>query len=115
MNLPIEYTISVAHRRMKRIKMFNSSFKFYANIHLALFFTAIVWFVPTGSTARVIDQLNETFEFMSSQVPPKNCYMLKDTATDASAAQLILILVAALPSYIISYPLFSQYFNEQLQ
>ncbi len=93
--------------------MINPSLKFCISIHLALFFTAIVWFMPPGSVARVIDQLNETFEFIFSPVPLGNYYMLKDAAAETIAAQLILIFsVTGIPSYVIGYPLFSRYFSK---
>lgn len=96
--------------------MFNSSLKFCTSIHLALFFAAIVWFMPPGSVARVIDQLDETLEFIFSPVPLKNFYMLNDSATDMNAAQLIAIfLVTALPGYVIGYPLFLRFFNKRIQ
>jgi len=112
----IKYTESAAYKSMKRAKMLNSSFMLCTSIHMALFFTAIVWFIPSRSVARVIDQLNEAFEFIFSPVPLGNYYMLKDAAAEATAVQLILIFfVTALPSYIIGYSLYSRYFNKQLQ
>lgn len=111
----IEYTESAAHKSMMRFKMFNSSLKFCTSIHLALFFAAIVWLMPPGSVARVIDQLNETFEFIFSPVPFENYYMLKDAAAETIAVQLIVMFfVTAVPSYIIGYLLFLRYFNKQL-
>ena len=95
--------------------MFKSSLKFCANVHLALFFAAIVWLMPTGSVALVIDQLNETFEFIFSPVPFENYYMLKDAAAETIAVQLlVMFFVTSVPSYIIGYPLFLRYFNKRL-
>ena len=100
---------------MMRFKMFNSSLKFCTIIHLALFFAAIVWLMPSGSVARVIDQLNETFEFTFSPVPLENYYILKDADAETIAVQLIaMFFVTAVPGYIIGYPLFLRYFNKSL-
>lgn len=111
----IEYNESADHRGMMGLKMFNSSLKFCTSIHLALFFAVIVCFMPPGSVARVIDQLNETFEFIFSPVSFENYYMLKDAAAETIAVQLIVMFfVTAVPSYIIGYPLFLRYFNKQL-
>ncbi len=72
--------------------------------------------MPPGSIVRVIDQLNETFEFIFSSVPLGNYYMLKDAATETIAVQFILILLfTAVPSYFIGYPLFCRHFNKQLK
>ena len=110
----IEYAESVVHTSMKRFKMFNSSLKFCTSIHLALFLVALVWLMPPGSVARVIDQLNETFEFIFSPVPLENYYVLKDAAATTIAVQLIvLFFVTAVPGYLIGYPLFLRYFKKQ--
>ncbi len=101
---------------MMRFKIFNSSLKFCTSIHLVLFFAAIVWFMPTGSVARVIDQLDETFEFIFSSVPLKNIYMVNDLTADMNAARLIAIFfVTAIPSYVMGFPLFLRFFKKQIQ
>ena len=96
--------------------MFNASFKCCASIHLALYCAVIAWFMPPGSVARVIDQLNEIFEFIFSPVPLENYYMLKDLSAEAATVQLIAIFfVTAIPSYIIGIPLFLRYFESRLE
>ncbi len=101
---------------MKGFKMCNSNLKFCTGIHLALFFSAIVLLMPPESVVRVIDQLNETFEFIFSPVPLENYYLLKDATTETIAVQLILtFFITAVPSYIIGYLLFLRYSNKQLR
>jgi hypothetical protein len=84
-------------------------------IHLAVFFAAIVWHMPSGSIACVLDQLTETFEFIFSPLPLENSYMLTNPVAVAMALQLIAtFFITAIPSYTIGYPLFLLYFNKQL-
>lgn len=97
-------------------KTIKSSFKSCTRIHLALYCCAIVWLMPLESVARVIDQLNETFEFIFSPLPLGNYYMLKDATAEAVAVRLIVIFfVTAVPSYFIGYPLILRYFEKRLQ
>jgi hypothetical protein len=108
----VEYPESFVHKGMMRFK-FKSSLKFCTGIHLAMFFAAIVWLMPPGSVAQVIDQLNETFEFIFSPVPLENYYMLKDATAEIIAVQMIVMFfLAAVPSYFIGYPLFLRYLNK---
>jgi hypothetical protein len=98
-----------------RLKIVNSSFKFCTIVHLAVFFAAIAWHMPSGSIAFVFDQLTETFEFIFSPLPLENSYMLSNPAAEAIALQLIAtFFITAIPSYAIGYPLFLRYFNKQL-
>ncbi len=101
---------------MMRFKIFNSSLKFCTSIHLVLFFAAIIWFMPPGSVAGVIDQLDEILEFIFSTVPLKNFYMLNDLTANMNAARLIAIFfVTVLPGYVIGYLLFLRFFKKQIQ
>jgi hypothetical protein len=85
-------------------------------VHLAVFFAAIAWYMPSGSIACVLDQLTETFEFIFSPLPIQNSYMLSNPATEAIALQLIAtFFITAIPSYAIGYHMFLRYFNKQLQ
>lgn len=94
--------------------MIKSLFKYCTFIHLALYFSAVICFMPTSSVARVIDQLNETFEFVFSSIPLENYYMLKDATAEAISVQLIVIFfVTAVPSYIIGYPLILRHFKKR--
>jgi|SRR5208283_5032443 len=98
-----------------RLKITNTSFKFCAIVHLSGFIAAIAWHMPSGSIARMLDQLTETFEFIFSLSPLENYYILSNPAADAIALHLITILfVTAIPSYTIGYPLFRRYFKKQL-
>ena len=98
-----------------RLKLINPGLKFCIIVHLAVFFAAIAWHMPSGSIACVFDQLTETFEFIFSPLPLENSYMLSNPAAEAIALQLIAIFfVTAIPSYTIGYPLFLRYFNKQL-
>lgn len=93
--------------------MCNSRMKFCAGIHLVLFCAAVVWLMPPGSVARVIDRLNETFEFIYSPVPFENYYMLKDAIAETSARRLILMFfVTAAPGYAVGYLLSLRYFTK---
>jgi hypothetical protein len=93
--------------------MFNSIFKCCTRVHLALYLAAIAWLISAGAIIRVFDQLTETFEFIFSPLPLENFYMLSDAAVDAIIVQMVvLLLVTAIPSYIIGYPLFLRYFNK---
>jgi hypothetical protein len=84
----------------------NSLLKFCVLVHLAVFFAAITWYLPSGSMASVLDQVMEAFEFIFSPLPFQNAYMLSDPAAEALARQLIVtFMVTALPSYIIGYVL----------
>jgi hypothetical protein len=95
-------------------KTIKSSFKSCTRIHLTLYCCAIVWLMPLESVARVIDQLNETFEFIFSPLPLGNYYMLKDATAEAVAVQLIVMFfVTAVLSYFIGYPLILRYFEKR--
>ena len=98
-----------------RLKIIKSGLKFCIIVHLAVFFAAIAWHMPSGSIACVFDQLTETFEFIFSPLPLENSYMLSNLAAVAMAFQLIAtFFITAIPSYTIGYSLFLLYFNKQL-
>jgi hypothetical protein len=98
-----------------RLKIINLGFKFCIIVHLAVFFAAIAWYMPSGSIACVLDQLTETFEFIFSPLPLENSYMLSNPPAAVISLQLIAtFFITAIPSYTIGYPLFLLYFNKQL-
>jgi hypothetical protein len=53
----------------RRLKIINPRVKFCTFVHLALFFAAIAWLMPSGSIACVFNQLTETFEFLLVIIP----------------------------------------------
>jgi hypothetical protein len=101
---------------MKKLSVFRSSLAFCSSVHLVLFFAAIVWLMPAGSIVRIIDQLNETLEFIFSPVPFENYYMLYDIVAEKNAVQLISIfIITAIPSYVIGQSLFLRFKNKRIQ
>jgi hypothetical protein len=81
-----------------------------------VFFAAIDWHMPSGSTACLFDQLTETFEFIFSPLPLQNSYLLSNPAAETIALQLIAtFFITAIPSYTIGYPLFSRHIDKKLR
>ncbi len=90
----------------------NIIWKTCAGIHLALFLVAIIWLMPSGSVAHIIDQLDETMEFIFSPNPLRNYF--EDAAARTAMDKLFLIFAGtALPGYIIGFSLFSRYFDKR--
>jgi hypothetical protein len=83
--------------------------------HLALFFAASGWYLPSGAIPCMLDQLTETFEFIFSLHPLENAYMLSNPTAEARAWQLIAtFFITAIPSYTIGYSLCLRYFNKEI-
>jgi hypothetical protein len=73
-------------------------------IHLVIFSGAAIWLVAPGSLARIIDQIDETMEFLFSTVPMGNYYLLVDATAQAAAMKVILLFVyTAIPVYSLYY------------
>ncbi len=81
-----------------------TNLRYGAVIHLVLFAVAVFVFMPFAAVARVIDQMNETFEFIFSPVPLHNYYLLTDSGAETAALKLVLIFIlTAVPSYVGGY------------